>query len=447
MTGLGLTMTLERLVWLTVPVVSALIVLAGWLLLDPAPPRTIRIATGTPGGFYDSLGKQYRSGLRQSGINVELVATAGSVENIRLLLEDNDIDVAFVQGGITRRAAQEDTLRSLASLAVEPLWIFAPANKQLDSIETEQGVRIAAGERGSGTRDLAVRILSLLGREKTVQFVDVGGDAAADALLSGDVDFAVFVTSPHTPWIKRLLRSSAVKLVEARYTASLARVLPFTTEVLLPTRVLDFQRRIPKDDMKILGVATSLVVTPAAHPAIKQILLSKSQEMLDGQTVLGTLGQFPSQRLTYYPLDPEALRYFEYGPTILRRYLPYWLANLVERFWLLLLPIMTIIIPLLGFGPATFEWSMRRRIYKWYRELANIEAAAEQAGTKQEMQDLLGKLDELQLRVKRVHVTLPFRRELYALRAHIAFVAQSVRQGPNSTARETVAEPLALPDE
>ena len=439
MTGFGPTMRIERLVWLSVPLVAALIVLAGWLLLDPAPPRTIRIATGTPGGFYDSLGKQYRSALGQSGLNVELVATTGSVENIRLLLEDNDIDVAFVQGGITRRTGQEDTLRSLASLAIEPLWIFAPANKQLDSIETEQNVRIAAGERGSGTRDLAVRVLSLLGREKAVQLVDVGGNAAADALLSGNVDFAVFVTSPRTPWIQKLLRASAVKLVEIRYTASLARVLPFTTEVLLPTRVLDFQRRIPKDDLKILGVATSLVVTPAAHPAIKQILLSKSQEILDGQAVLGTLDQFPSKRLTYYPLDPEALRYFEYGPTILRRYLPYWLANLVERFWLLLLPIMTIIIPVLGFGPATFEWSMRRRIYTWYRELATIEAAAEQAGTEQEMQELFGKLDELQGRVKRVHVTLPFRRELYALRAHIAFVAQSILQDPHSTGRETVA--------
>jgi hypothetical protein len=127
--------------------------------------------------------------------------------------------------------------------------------------------------------------------------------------------------------------------------------------------------------------------------------------------------------------------------------LPYWLANLVERFWLLLLPIVTIIIPLLGFGPATFEWSMRRRIYKWYRELASIEAAAEQARTEQDMQDLLAKVDELQVRVKRIHVTLPFRRELYALRAHIAFVAQSIRQGPNSTARGTVVGPVAVPDE
>ena len=447
MTSFASKMTFERLVVLGLAVGSILIVLGGWLLLDPAPPRTIKIATGSPGGFYDSLGKQYRSALMQSGINVELVATTGSVENIRLLLEDNDIDVAFVQGGITRRNEKEDTLRSLASLAIEPLWIFSPVDRQLETIETEQNIRIAAGKRGSGTRDLAVRALTLLGREKAVQLVDVGGDAAADALLSGQVDFAMFVTSPHTSWIQRLLRSPTVKLVEARYTASLARILPFTAEVLLPRRVLDFQRRIPPDDLKILGVATSLVVTPAAHPAIKQILLSKSHEIIDGQAVLGTLGEFPSRRLTYYPLDSEAIRYFEHGPTILRRYLPYWLANLVERFWLLLLPIMTILIPVLGFGPATFEWSMRRRIYRWYRELATIEAAAERAETDQEILDLLKTLDDLQKQVKRVHVTLPFRRELYALRNHIAFVSNTIRLNRQSEAPARVASPNLLSDE
>ena len=429
MTGFGPTVPFDRMVWVSAALGSALFVLVGWLLLDPAPPRKIRIATGPSGGFYDSLGKQYRSALKQSGVEVELVSTTGSVENIRLLLENNGIDVAFVQGGITRRAAEEETLRSLASLAIEPLWIFAPTDRQLDSIETEPNIRIAAGASGSGTRDLAVRVLSLLGREKAVQLVDIGGDAAADALLSGDVDFAVFVTSPRTPWIQRLLRSPTVKLVEARYSTSLARVLPFTAEVLMPSRVLDFQRRIPKEDLKVLGVATSLVVTPDAHPAIKHILLSKSLEIIEGQPVLGTLGQFPSRRLIHYPLDPEALRYFEYGPTILRRYLPYWLANLVERFWVILLPLMTIIIPVLGFGPATFEWSMRRRIYRWYTELATIEGAAEQAETEQDLLKLLKMLDDLQDRVKRVHVTLPFRRELYALRTHIAFVAQGIRLG------------------
>jgi hypothetical protein len=403
----------------------AVILGVGWSLLDPAPPRKVRIATGAPGGFYDALGQRYRSALQKSGVAVELVETSGSVENVRLLLDDNDIDIAFVQGGITRRGTGAGTLRTLASLAIEPLWIFSRTGA-FDRLEQNSGVRIAAGRMGSGTRDLVTHILSILRLRERVVLVDLGGQAAADALLAGDVDYAAFVTSPKTDWVRQLLASPGVSFAEPGYTASLARVLPFTTEVQLPARVLDFHRRIPREDLSVLGVATSLVVTPAAHPAIKHLLLAKSHEIVDGEPILGTRGHFPSRQLIDFPLDEEAMRYFQHGPTPVRRYLPYWLANLIERFWFLLVPILTLLIPLLGFGPTAFDWSMRRRIYRWYRELAEIETAADRADSHDDTEGLIDRLDALQERVKQVHVSLAFRRELYALRAHIAFVRQAI---------------------
>ncbi len=403
----------------------ALFLVVGWSLLDPAPPRTIKIATGVPGGFYDALGRQYRSALRKSGVVVELVETSGSVENARLLLEDNDIDIGFVQGGVTRRGEAAGTLRTLASLAIEPLWVFSRSG-QFNRLETSQGVRVAAGRLGSGTRDLVTHILSVLGVRDRVVLVDLGGQVAADALLAGDVDYAAFVTSPKTKWVQQLLAAPGISFAEPHDTASFVRVLQFTTEVKLPARVLDFQRRIPRRDLTLLGVATSLVVTPRAHPAIKSLLLAKSHEIVDGEAILGTRGQFPSRRLMDFPLDDEAKRYFQHGPTPIRRYLPYWLANLVERFWFLLVPIVTLLIPVLGFGPTAIDWTMRRRVYRWYRELAAIEIAADLAESRADAEGLIARLDALQERVKQVHVSLAFRRELYALRAHIAFVRQTI---------------------
>ena len=417
--------SLRLQVFIFTAIAAALILGVGWSLLDPAPPRTVRIATGVPGGFYDALGKRYRAALQKSGVAVELVETSGSVENVRLLLEDNDIDISFVQGGITRRGTGAGTLRTLASLAIEPLWIFSRTG-EFDKLEASHGVRIAAGPMGSGTRDLVTHILSILGLRDRVVLVDLGGQAAADALMAGDVDYAAFVTSPKTDWIQQLLIAPGILLTEPGYARSLVRVLPFATEVQIPARVLDFQRRIPRQGLTVLGVATSLVVTPSAHPAIKHLLLAKSHEIVDGEAILGTRGQFPSRQLIDFPLDEEAMRYFQHGPTPVRRYLPYWLANLVERFWFLVVPILTLLIPLLGFGPTAFDWSMRRRIYRWYRELADIETAADRAGSRDDTESLIDRLDALQERVKQVHVSLAFRRELYALRAHIAFVRQTI---------------------
>jgi hypothetical protein len=69
---------------------------------------------------------------------------------------------------------------------------------------------------------------------------------------------------------------------------------------------------------------------------------------------------------------------------------------------------------------------MRRRIYRWYRELAEIETAADRSDSHDDAKGLIDRLDALQERVKQVHVSLAFRRELYALRAHIAFVRQAI---------------------
>ena len=282
-----------------------------------------------------------------------------------------------------------------------------------------------------------------MGRLDNVILIEIGGKKAAEALLANEVDFATFVTSPHTPWVRTVLTSKRVTLAEPSYTSFLVRVLRFTTEIILPERVLDFKRRVPSKEMKVLGVATSLVVTPSAHPAIKQLILSKAHEIINRGSNTWNTWKFPSTKLIDHPLDAEAVRFFQHGPTPIRRYLPYWFANIVERFWILLLPMLTIIIPILGFGPTTLNWNMRRRIYRSYRELASIEQAADMAARREDLQQALMDLNTLQARVKAVNVTLPYRRELYALRAHIAMVKQSIIASTRDNGAKDVNDPHA----
>ena len=66
--------------------------------VQPAPPKHITIATGSEQGAYFYYGQIYRDRLAAEGIDVTLLATRGSPENIRML-QDGRADVAFVQGG------------------------------------------------------------------------------------------------------------------------------------------------------------------------------------------------------------------------------------------------------------------------------------------------------------------------------------------------------------
>ncbi|MGI9520667.1 MAG: TAXI family TRAP transporter solute-binding subunit [Hyphomicrobiaceae bacterium] len=410
--------------WMTLGLVMTAALLALWFVVDPAPPTTVTIATGAKGGFYDRLGRRFKSELERHGLKVKLLASRGSVDNLRLLRDGKSADVGFVQGGVAgdKSEDQESPLRSLATLALEPVWVFAKQASVLTDFEGRQGLRIAAGAIGSGTRDLSRRLLDMVDVLDTNQLVGASGNDAADKLVNDEVDVVIYVSSPSTPWVQRLLNEPSVTFVSAQHAPSLVRIFPFLSELKIPARTLNFPGNIPKADMTLIGASTNLVVRLDLHSAVKDLLLQTSGRLQLGNRLLGTFGKFPSADFIEYPLDPEAQRFFEYGPTLVRRYLPYWLGNLIERFWILVFPMLTVLIPLIGFGPPLFQWHMRRRIYVWYRDLNRLVSEAVSADTPEQRRKVVSGLEELQDRVSAVDVPLPYVSDLYRLRAHIDFV-------------------------
>lgn len=415
-------MSVRTVYWSAIGLAALAVVATMWFLVDPAPPKAITIATGPEGGFYERLGKGFKWRLEREGVEVKLLATAGSGANLTRLLDEEGVDAAFVQGGVGTPPPQDTPLRSLATLGIEPVFIFARRDADLVDLEKVSGRRFAMGPVGSGTRDFIRLLLSKTGLEDRFDPVDLAGEAAAEALLAGRVDVAAFVTSPQTPWVTTLAENPAIDLVAMPNSEALVRLIPFATEVFLPARVIDYPRRVPATDTTILGVATFLMVRKELHPAIKQLLLQVSTGVVRGDAVLGTLGEFPSTRYAEYPLDPEADRFFRYGPTLARLYMPFWAANLLERFWVLAIPLATLLFPILRFGPSTLQWSIRRRIYRWYRDLRQLEDRALEAQSQSQIKEVFDALQRVEEQVSDLRVPLAFRDDVYRLRTHIAFV-------------------------
>src|SRR5262249_18452521 len=91
--------TRRRTLWWTLGVVLTIgLVAASPVLMGGSPPSKIILATGQPGGVYDSFGHEYQKRLGAQGLKVELVNTAGSVDNFRRIIEGK-VDVAFAQSG------------------------------------------------------------------------------------------------------------------------------------------------------------------------------------------------------------------------------------------------------------------------------------------------------------------------------------------------------------
>jgi hypothetical protein len=148
-------------------------------------------------------------------------------------------------------------------------------------------------------------------------------------------------------------------------------------------------------------------------------------------------GQFPSPKYTEIPVSREAAKYYRDGPPFLQRYLSFWLANLFDRLWVVVVALAALVIPLSKIVPPLYVWRIRSRVYRWYGQLRAVEQTLEKelemsaapAHRKEVRADLLRRLDDIEARVNHISIPLSYADALYGLRSHINFVRQRVRAG------------------
>jgi uncharacterized protein len=406
---------------------SMLALIVTYHFVQPAPPRHIVFATAQEGGAYFQFGLRYQALLAREGIDVTIRPTSGSVENIHLL-QKGEVDVAFVQGG-TGAGINAPGLQSLASLYYEPVWIFVRKRSGISSISDLKRKRVGIGQEGSGTRELALLLLADNGiDQKAATLLPIGGEEAANALRTGTLDAAFFVISPSAPVVHQVLAIPGVRLLNMTRPEAYALQHQFLTVLSLPEGAMDLRANLPERQTVLLAPATTLVVGDKFHPALAELLLTLSQRIFSEQGMFHQTGDFPSPKLLEFPINDAAKRFFHSGPPLLQRYLPFWAADLIDRLKIMLLPLITLIYPLFKLIPPAYDWRMRSRINRWYKDLQVIENELQSRGPAADVSAELEQLDRLKASVGRVLVPLSYANALYALRSHIALLRDELRQ-------------------
>ena len=399
-----------------------------WQFVNPAPPDTITIATGQQGGAYLLFAERYQTLLAKEQITLNILETAGSVENLKLLETDGDsVDIAFVQGGIASTAGNPDLL-SLASLYYEPLWVFYRGTETLTRLTELQARRIAAGEPGSGTHALAITLLED-NRLNSEDILPVGGQQAAEALISGKVDAAFFVASVHSPLVQKLLRTQDIQLMSLARADAYTRLHHSLSLITLPEGTIDLQENIPPRDTQLLAATANLVVSDDFHPALVGLLLQAAEEVHGGGSLFDPPGYFPNDKILEFPLKDGARQYFKHGPPFLQRYLPFWTANLLDRMKIMLIPLLTLLIPLFKIMPPTYRWQARKKVYRWYRELKTLDVEHPEQLPADTLNSSIRMLDQIEEEARKVTVPLSYSDELYNLRLHIDLVRSKLKKG------------------
>ncbi|TQF79627.1 TAXI family TRAP transporter solute-binding subunit [Elioraea sp. Yellowstone] len=395
-----------------------------WRFVAPPPPREVVVATAAPGGAYHEAAEAWGRILAREGITLRLRPTAGSIENLRLLSTDPpEVDLALVQGGVGGEAAWPG-LESLAAVFFEPLWVFVRGADPDDRLAALAGRRIAIGPEGSGTRALALELLAGNGvRPEDATLLPIGGMEAAEALAAGTIDAAMFVSARPTAPIVRLLRAPGVTLLDFRSRAdAYVAAFPYLTRVTLPAGAVDLAGDLPAEDAVLVAPMAQVVAHGAIHPQIVALLMEAFTETHRGRQLFAPAGRFPSADPTDWPLNADAARYLRHGPGFLKRYLPFWAAVWIERMWVLVIPLLTIAIPLARLAPPLWRWQIDRKVYRWYRHVRRLEAALRAARSEEERRRVSAELDALADRVGRVRVPLSHAQPLYQLRSHIALI-------------------------
>jgi hypothetical protein len=419
---------------------ALLLVLIGFAVaykfVAPPPPREITIATGSENGGYHRFGIQLKAALEKKGMKVTLRSTAGTIDNIKLLSDpQSGVTVAFGQGGAERYYdGDKEHIRGLGSLYYEPFWIFYRKDIGLTNFSGLKHMKVAIGKPGSGTRMLSETLL----REDKIpenNWVPIGSTDAVKALKENQVQ-AVFLVAPVNdpidkskphPDVYSLMADPNIALFGGTRAQAYVSRLPNLSIVTIGEGLIDLEKNYPPADAKLISPMGTLICREDLNGDIASLILTTCREIQEQGSWLEKPGEFPSKSGVTFPLLPEAKQFYEKGPSFFYKIFPFWVANMVNRLWIMAIPLITLVIPTIKLALPTYRWRMRRRIATKYRVLMAIDDKIVSGTIDQSLDADIAQLERYENELARMFVPIMFARDFYTLRYHVDFMRNKLQ--------------------
>ena len=411
-------------------IVGLVIIFACLWFFHSAPPKTITITCGEKGSLYYNVAEKYAKMLARDGVTLTILSSAGSVENLKRLTDSSfKVDIGFVQAGLAK-GQNIDNLVSLGSVSYQPLLIFHRLPQSVERLSQLAGSRIAVGHEGSGTRLLALTLLSANGIESggATTFLDMEGERAADALLKGQIEVAFLMAdSASSQTMRSLLQTQGINLVNFTQADGYMRRIGYLNKLVIPKGAIDFGKNIPAQDMTLVSPTVELIARKNLHPALSDLLLAAAIDIHGRAALFQNRGEFPAALENEFKISDDAKRFYKSGKSFFYRYLPFWLASLINRILVVFVPLIIILIPGVKTIPSLFQWRMKLRINRWYRLLLLVEQDTMAQRSTEKLEALARRIDDIESEVHKMKVPASYGDQIYALRTHISFVRKKLQ--------------------
>ena len=312
----------------------------------------------------------------------------------------------------------------------EPLWLF----RRVEVGEGAQGLRgrrVSIGPEGSGGRALALQILSRTRLDSIIgELSGFAPGVAAEKLIAGEIDAAFIVTGWESPVVQSLLNAKAIAADSYLRADALVALYPFLHKLVLPAGVIDLSTNRPPTDVVLLAPKASLAVRADLNSALQYLLLDAAVQIHSQPGIFQSAGQFPAAEAIDLPLSGEAQRFYKSGRPFLQGYLPFWIATLVEKILVVLIPLAALVYPVFKLLPQMYDWTMQLKIRRLYDEIRSIESDVEAQEPGFDAEALNAKLDQIDQRANHLALPTVYASSLYTLRSHIDLVRTRLAKIP-----------------
>ena len=393
--------------------------------IEEAPKKELTIATGSTNGNYYKLALKYQELLAKQNVKLNIISTSGSVENADLL-NTGKTDIAFVQAGIVN-SSEYKNIESLASVYYEPLWIFYKNNGySIEYIVELISKKVSIGGNGSGTQYLAIQMLfdNGLTTENTT-LLSIPTEQSKEKLLKGEIDAMFFVGSPKSDEVIELLSDPTIELLNLKRVKAYNQKYRFLSPLILHEGTIDLFKNLPSENKNLLSTTANLICHKGLNDELIRIFLKQVKTVHSEQTIFAQQKQFPSLKNLDTSINKEAENYLTNGDSWLESIFPFWIASQIDRLKVLIIPLLTLLFPLFKGVLPFYTWTIRSKIYKWYKRLDSLENIDDL--TKEQLSEKIDELVELKSEVQQqTKVPLSYKGEYYNLLLHIDLVSKEI---------------------
>lgn len=388
--------------------------------------KEITIATGSIGSDSYAYAMSYKTLLEQEGVSTAIIPSKGSLDTINIL-NNKKADIGFINGGVLVDKPQYQ-FESLASLYYEPLWIFYRyEGYDYEYLLQSTGKTIGVSITNDSTYDLTKKILSANGiDEENTNFIYGFDEIGLEKLKSKEIDIFITLANKQNRYIQELLADPTIKVISLKRAKAYSQKFDYLKHLTLHEGSVDLYSNIPSLQIELLSTTQNLVSNGNISNELIRILLKKVVEVHSQKSFFQNGESFPNLNNLDSTINSEAELYIQNGDSWLEEIFPYWIASNIDRLKILIIPLLWLFIPLSKSIVPLYIFTIRSKIFKWYKQLHGIELRLENI-TKDHLLQVEKEIKVLDKEIKnKTKVPLSYMGEYYNLLLHLELLQKKV---------------------